>query len=159
VTTPADLTDEQLLAEIRAAETTASDPETVLGALRDVTAAHLEAARRPNPFAALADPDDDDLLLASPPFPVDSCSDLSVLADSQTPRPAADPHSRQAGADATITLSTTQAAAILGISRATVVRYCDTGRLPYMQPGKHRRLRHADVLAFKDATTHGQVAS
>jgi hypothetical protein len=36
--------------------------------------------------------------LAQPPFQVDSCSDLSVLADSQTPRPADAPHARPAGA-------------------------------------------------------------
>jgi excisionase family DNA binding protein len=155
VTTPADLSDEQLLAEIRTAETTALGPETVLTALRDVTTVHLE--RRPNPFAALAEPDD--LLLAQPPFQVDSCHDMSALADSQTPRLADAPHARPAGANVTATLSTTEAASILGISRATLVRYCNEGRLPYTQPGKHRRLRRADVLAFKAATTHGEAAS
>jgi excisionase family DNA binding protein len=155
MTTPADLTDGQLLAEIRTAETAALDPETVLTALRSATAAHLE--RRPNPFAALAEPDD--LLLAQPPFQVDSCEDLSALVDSQAPRPADAPHARPAGANAPATLSTTEAASILGVSRATLVRYCEDGRLPYAKPGKHRRLRHADVLAFKDATTHGRVAS
>jgi excisionase family DNA binding protein len=53
------------------------------------------------------------------------------------------------------TITTTQAAAILGISRATLVRFCTEGRLPYAQPGKHRILRLADVLELKTATTHG----
>lgn len=89
---------------------------------------------RSNPFAALAEPDGD-LLLSQPPFPL--------------PAPA----------DEDRTLSTTQAAAILGVSRATMVRYCEDGRVPYTQPGKHRRLRLKDVLAFKAETTHGRVAS
>ncbi len=54
------------------------------------------------------------------------------------------------------TLSTSQAAEIVGVSRPTMVRYIDEGRLPYAKPGKHRRLRLADVLAFKAETTHGK---
>lgn len=53
------------------------------------------------------------------------------------------------------TVTTTQAAGILGVSRPTVVRFCDDGRLPYAQPGKHRILRLADVLELKAATTYG----
>jgi excisionase family DNA binding protein len=56
--------------------------------------------------------------------------------------------------ETTKTVTTTQAAAILGVSRATVVRFCGEGRLPYAQPGTHRLLRLADVLEFKAATTH-----
>ena len=48
-------------------------------------------------------------------------------------------------------LSTQEAADFLGISRPTLVRYLDEGRLPYSQPGTHRRLKHDDVLAFKEA--------
>lgn len=57
------------------------------------------------------------------------------------------------------TVTTTQAASILGVSRATVVRFCNEGRLPYAQPGSHRILRLADVLELKAATTHGQDAA
>lgn len=39
------MTDEQLLAEIRTAETAALDPETVLASLRAVTESHLNAER------------------------------------------------------------------------------------------------------------------
>jgi excisionase family DNA binding protein len=55
------------------------------------------------------------------------------------------------------TLSTSQAAEIVGVSRPTMVRYLDEGRLPYTKPGKHRRLRLVDVLAFKAETTHEAV--
>lgn len=60
--------------------------------------------------------------------------------------------------ESTRTLTTAQAASILGVSRATVVRLCGEGRLPYAQPGSHRILRLEDVLDFKAATTHGQQA-
>lgn len=53
------------------------------------------------------------------------------------------------------TITTTQAAGILGVTRPTVVRFCREGRLPYAQPGKHRILRLADVLEFKATTTYG----
>ena len=46
-------------------------------------------------------------------------------------------------------ISTTKAAEILGVSRQTVVRYVDSGRLRYSQPGVHRRLRLSDVLEAK----------
>jgi excisionase family DNA binding protein len=52
------------------------------------------------------------------------------------------------------TLSTTQAAEMVGVSRATMVRFLDEGRLPFTKPGTHRRVRLADVLAFKAAITH-----
>jgi excisionase family DNA binding protein len=51
-------------------------------------------------------------------------------------------------ADETL-ISTTRAAEILGISRQTVVRFIESGRLRYSQPGVHRRLRLSDVLAVK----------
>jgi excisionase family DNA binding protein len=46
-------------------------------------------------------------------------------------------------------ISTTKAAEILGVSRQTVVRFIESGRLRYSQPGVHRRLRLSDVLAVK----------
>jgi excisionase family DNA binding protein len=77
---------------------------------------------------------------------VRDCDDLSTLADAGQPDP--DEY-----------ISTGQAAALLGISRVTLVRFLDEGRLPYTRPGKHRRVRLADVWAFKAETTHGRVAS
>ncbi|HZJ09137.1 MAG TPA: helix-turn-helix domain-containing protein [Trueperaceae bacterium] len=47
-------------------------------------------------------------------------------------------------------LTTTQAAELLNLSRPSVVNICDSGRLPYQLAGKHRRLRLADVLEFRD---------
>lgn len=45
---------------------------------------------------------------------------------------------------------TTQAAAdLLGISRPTLIKLLEQGRIPYETPGRHRRLRLSDVLAFQ----------
>lgn len=49
--------------------------------------------------------------------------------------------------DAVIT--TSEAAELLGISRTYVTRLVDEGKLPAHRVGSHRRLRAADVLAYK----------
>lgn len=46
-------------------------------------------------------------------------------------------------------LTTQQAAALLGISRTFLIRLIDDGKLPAHLVGTHRRLRAADVLAYK----------
>lgn len=46
-------------------------------------------------------------------------------------------------------LTTQEAADILGISRTYVVRLVDDAKLPARLVGTHRRLRAADVLAYK----------
>ena len=46
-------------------------------------------------------------------------------------------------------LTSQDAADILGISRTYVVRLIDNGKLPAHMVGTHRRLRAADVLAYK----------
>ena len=48
------------------------------------------------------------------------------------------------------TLTTQEAAHRLGISRPTLVRLLEQGKIPYTQPGRHRRVELADVLAFQD---------
>ncbi|MFJ6553063.1 helix-turn-helix domain-containing protein [Streptomyces luteogriseus] len=50
-------------------------------------------------------------------------------------------------------LSTQEAANILGVSRMTVVRWLEEGRLSYERPGQHRKLRLRDVLEFKAGRT------
>jgi excisionase family DNA binding protein len=50
----------------------------------------------------------------------------------------------------TTTLSITEAADILGISRPTLVKMLDQGKLPYEQTNARRSLKLADVLAYKE---------
>ncbi len=51
-------------------------------------------------------------------------------------------------------LTTQEAAAVLGVSRPTVVRLLESGALPFEQPGKHRRVRLSDVIAYRDRRDH-----
>ncbi|MDR0627437.1 MAG: excisionase family DNA-binding protein [Bifidobacteriaceae bacterium] len=47
-------------------------------------------------------------------------------------------------------LSTTQAADLLSISRTTMVKLLEDGKLPYERPNVHRLVRLDDVLAHKE---------
>jgi excisionase family DNA binding protein len=49
-------------------------------------------------------------------------------------------------------LTTEQAAALLGVSRPTVVRLIEAGKLEAHMVGTHRRLALADVLAYREAS-------
>ena len=49
-------------------------------------------------------------------------------------------------------LTTEQAAAVLGVSRPTVIRLVEGGKLPARMVGTHRRLALGDVLAYREAT-------
>ena len=56
------------------------------------------------------------------------------------------------------TITTQQAADMLGISRPTLIRLLDSGRIPFERPGAHRRLRVDDVTAFRASISHAAVA-
>jgi excisionase family DNA binding protein len=49
-------------------------------------------------------------------------------------------------------LTTEQAAAVLGVSRPTVVRLIESGRIPARMVGTHRRLSLGDVLEHRAAS-------
>ena len=49
-------------------------------------------------------------------------------------------------------LTTEQAAAVLGVSRPTIIRMIEAGKLPVRMVGTHRRLRLHDVLAHREVT-------
>ena len=47
-------------------------------------------------------------------------------------------------------LTTSQAAALLGVSRPTLVTWLEGGRIPYDRHSSHRKVRRSDVLAYRD---------
>ncbi len=57
------------------------------------------------------------------------------------------------------TLTTQEAADLLGVSRPTVVRILDQGLIPYRQPGRHRRILLRDVLTYIEEQAHQRRAA
>lgn len=57
------------------------------------------------------------------------------------------------------TLTTQQAADLLGISRPTLIKTLDSGKLPYTRSGTHRRLALTDVLDYREKRRQEQYAT
>lgn len=57
------------------------------------------------------------------------------------------------------TLTTQQAADLLGISRPTLIKALDEDKLPYTRAGSHRRLALTDVLDYRERRRREQYAA
>ena len=56
-------------------------------------------------------------------------------------------------------LTTQEAADMLGISRPSLIKLLDAEAIPFMRPGKHRRVKRADVEAFLEAGAGRRAAA
>lgn len=56
-------------------------------------------------------------------------------------------------------LTTTNAAALLGVSRPTLMKWVRAGRIAAVMVGSHHRLRSVDVLAFREQLKSEQRAA
>ena len=112
-----------------------------LGTVEDFLAAYrARKGEDPEPQFFLSGPDRDDHVPLPPEL-------YRILVDAVA--------SLQRGMAVTIhpnnlTITTQEAADILGVSRPTVIRMIDSGKLSAQRIHRHRRLRLSDVIALRD---------
>lgn len=59
----------------------------------------------------------------------------------------------------TTTLTTQQAAELLGVSRPTVIKLLNEHKIPYERTGTHRRILLRDLLAYREGRRAAQYAA